>query len=186
MSTRSRTRTLSTTGPRALTRGLVAAGGAAVLALGLGACGDTAGDEDGTSVEDVQEVEEEAQVGTDEEGGEYAYDGPYDSGFADQQDSLVDEQVTVSAAVDEVLDDTSFTVAGDDSGVEPLLVVDAGSSATVEPDVEVDVTGTVQLSFALAGVEEELGLDLDDELYAEWEGETYLVASAVDVGVEGG
>lgn len=182
MSTRTRTRTR--TGPRAVGRGLVAVGGAAVLALGLGACGGTAGDEDGTSVEDVQEVEEEAQVGTDEEGGEYAYDGPYDSGFADQQDSLVGERVTVSAAVDEVVDETSFTVAGDDSGVEPLLVVDAGSSAAVEADVEVDVTGSVELSFVVVEVEERLGVDLEDELYADWEGEPYLVASAVDVGVE--
>ncbi|WP_299038571.1 hypothetical protein [uncultured Pseudokineococcus sp.] len=186
MSTRTRTTALPAAGPRPLARGLVAAGGAAVLALGLGACGGTAGDEDGASVEDVQEAEVDAQAGTDDEGAQYAYDGPYDAGFADQQDSLVGEQVTVSAAVETVLDDTSFTVAGDDSGVDPLLVVDAGSSAAVEPDAEVDVTGTVQLSFALAGVEEELGVDLEDELYAEWEGENYLVASAVDVGVEGG
>ncbi|GAA2024953.1 hypothetical protein WDZ16_01810 [Pseudokineococcus marinus] len=178
-----RTRTRSTTAVRRPLRGLVAVGGAAALALGLGACGDTAGDEDGTSVEDVNEAESEVEVDGE---GDYAYDGLYDTSYADQQDDLIGQEVTLSASVDEVLDDTSFTIAGDGSGLEPLLVVDAGSdtASMVQPDQEVDVSGTVEEVFVLTEVEADLGVDLDDELYAEWEGQTYLSADAVDVGVE--
>lgn len=187
MSTRTRTsaRTPSRR-RRAASARAAAAAGAVVLGLGLAGCGDTAGDEDGTSVEDVQEADEQAQVGTDEEGAQYAYDGPYDSGYADQQDSLVGEEVTVSAEVDEVLDDTSFTIAGGDSGVAPLLVVDAVTGTAVEEGQGVDVSGTVQLSFDVASVEERLGVDLDDDAYSAVVGQTYLEASAVDVGLEDG
>lgn len=186
MTTRTRTRALPTTGPRRLTRGLVAAGGATVLALGLGACGDTAGDEDGTSVEDVQEAETEVEAEAGAEEGALGYEGPYDDAFTEQQPDLVGQQVTVSAAVDAVLDETSFTLAGDGSGVEPLLVVgaDPQAASTVQADQEVDVTGTVEQAFVLTEVEEDLGVDLEDELYTEWEGQAYLAASAVDVGVE--
>ncbi|WP_337063180.1 hypothetical protein [Kineococcus sp. G2] len=186
MTTRDRTRTVPTTGPRALTRGLVAAGGAAVLALGLGACGDTAGDETATSVEDVNEAESEVETETEvgAETGELGYEGAYDSAFVEEQESLIGQEVTVSAAVNTVLDDSSFTIAGDGSDVEPLLVVSATSGTTVEEDMEVDVSGTVEQAFVLTEVEEELGLDLEDELYTEWEGQTYIMANAIDVGAE--
>lgn len=56
----------------------------------------------------------------------------------------------------------------------------------VEADQEVDVSGTVIETFVLTEAEEELGLDLDDELYPEWEGQSYISANAVSIGVEEG
>lgn len=194
MTTRTRTRAL--TGTRRLSRSLVAVSGAAVLTLGLGACGTTAGDEDGVSVEDVNEAESDVEAEVDEDGstdvdvdqGPLGFEGAYDSAFTDQQDDLIGQDVTVSAAVNTILDDTSFTIAGDGSGIEPLLVVGATSETAVEvaADQEVYVSGTVMEAFVLTEVEEELGLDLDDELYLEWEGETYIDANAVSIGVEEG
>lgn len=180
------TRTRSATAARRPLRGLVAVGGAAALALGLGACGTTAGDEDGTSVEDVNEAEQEVEAEADAGAGDYAYDGVYDNTYLEQQDDLIGQEVTLSASVNEVLDDTSFTIAGDGSDVDPLLVVGAASdtASMVQADQEVDVSGTVEQAFVLTEVESDLGVDLDDELYAEWEGQTYLSADSVDVGVE--
>jgi hypothetical protein len=151
---------------------------AAVLALsglGLTACGDdTAGNEAGADVQDV--TEDDVAVGP--------YDGPYDTAFYGDLDSYVGEEVTVSADVNEILSPTSFTIAGtDDTTVEPLLVVGATEVTGLESDLTVSVTGTVQEGFDVAAVEDDLGADLDDELYTEWDGEHYLVAKSVDTSV---
>lgn len=203
MSKRTRTRAGTTTGARRLGRGLVAAGGAALLTFGVSACGDTAGSEEGASVEDVQEdvqddeglVEDEApaedEVGLAGEENEvvgddvsYVYDGDYDSVFYDELDTYVGEEVTLSADVNEVLGDSAFTIAGtDDTSVDEFLVVGADGTEELEPGLTVQVTGIVEETFDVVGVEEELGVDLDDSLYNDWEGEGYLVATAVDTSV---
>lgn len=157
-----------------------AAGLVAVAALALTACGeeDTAGPETGIDVEDVQEEADEDDAALE------PYDGPYDTAFADDVDSYVGQEVTVSADVNEVLSTSSFTIAGtDDTDVEELLVVGATEVSGLEPDLAVAVTGTVQEAFDLPAVEDELGVDLDDDLYTSWEEEPYLVAESVDTSV---
>jgi hypothetical protein len=67
--------------------------------------------------------------------------------------------------------------------VEPLLVVGAEETAELEPDLAVAVTGTVQQAFDLPRVEEDLGVDLNDELFEQWDGEPYIVAETVDTAV---
>ena len=146
---------------------------AVVSALGLTACSDTAGAEAGADVEDVAE-EESLDEGL--------YEGPYDTDFYDGLDGYVGEQVTLSADVNEVITPETFTIAGtDDTTVEPLLVVGATGDAQLAPETTVEVTGTVQESFVVTDVEEELGVDLDDALFAEWEQEPYVVADNVEV-----
>ncbi|MEJ5914630.1 hypothetical protein [Pseudokineococcus sp. 1T1Z-3] len=176
MTTRTRTRAL-----RPAARALVAAGGALTLGLGLGAC-STSGSEEGASVEDVQE--DSADV--DEPATDYAYDGVYDSAFSDDQDSYVGEEVTLSADVNEVLSDSAFTIAGTgDTTVGEFLVVDSASTSGLEPELTVQATGTVMEAFDVVTVEEDLGVDLDDDLYSDWEGQNYLMATSVDTSVAG-
>jgi len=165
-------------------RPLAAAAVAGVIAfsgVGLAACGDTAGDETGTSVEDIQEGDAPATSPTTAAG---TYDGVYDNTFHDGVNDYLGQTVTVSADVNEVVDGNTFTIAGtDDTSVDPLLVTGAKSTSDLEPDLTVKVTGTVQEAFDLATVEDDLGVDLDDDLYDDWDGKPYIVASSVDTSV---
>jgi hypothetical protein len=43
------------------------------------------------------------------------------------------------------------------------------------------VTGTVMQTFVVTEVEEELGVDLDDAVFAEFEQEPYVVAENVEI-----
>lgn len=150
---------------------------AALLAastLGLTACSGTAGDEAGTDVEDIVEDDAAAADGP--------FEGPYDTAFYEDLDSYAGEEVTLSADVNEVITETAFTIAGtDDTTVEALLVVGATEVADLAPEVTVEVTGTVQQAFVLEEAEEELGIDLDDALFDEWEQEPYVVAETVEI-----
>lgn len=141
----------------------------ALSALGLSACGDTAGSEAGTDVEDIQE---EAADG---------YDGVYDSDFYDDVESYDDQEVTVSADVNEVLDISAFTIAGtDDTTVDPLLVISVDEATEIDEGTAVAVTGTVHQSFDFAMVEEEMEFDFDESVFEGWAGEPYIVASSID------
>ena len=61
------------------------------------------------------------------------------------------------------------------------VVVGATGDAQLSPETTVEVTGTVQQAFVVTEVEEELGVNLDDALFAEWEQEPYVVADSVEV-----
>lgn len=152
---------------------------AALSAVGLSACGgDTAGTEAGADVEDVT-AEEPAEEEPLEDG---PYEGVYDTAFYDGVDGYVGEEVVLSADVNEVITPESFTIAGtDDTSVEALLVVGATGDTQLAPETTVEVTGTVMESFVLTDVEDELGVDLDDALFTEWEQEPYVVAEDVEV-----
>lgn len=159
-------------------------GALSLAALGLAGCG-TSGPETGTDVEDIQEenpveettAEETTAAGT-------MYDGVYDQGFYDDLDSYEGQTVTVSAEVNEVISPSSFTIAGtDETTVEALLVVHDTQLSELQPELTVKVTGTVHKAFDLPTVEEETGLDLEDELYEQWNGEPYIQATEVDTSV---
>lgn len=150
------------------------AGTLAVSAFGLSACGsdDTSGTEEGVDVEDIQEEDVDPDS---------VYDGVYDTTFYEEVGTYDGEEVTVSADVNEIISSTSFTIAGtEDTDVEPMLVVSAEENADLEEEQTIGVTGTVQTAFELTVVEDDLGIDLDDEAYADWEGQPYLVASSID------
>ncbi|MDF9277688.1 hypothetical protein P4U43_07795 [Arthrobacter sp. EH-1B-1] len=161
------------------TRKLAMAGILPIAALSLAGCNSTSGTEEGADVEDV--VEEDDAV--DAESG--PYDGVYDTDFYEAYDSYVGEEVTLSADVNEIVSEKSFTIAGtDDTTVEALLVLADGQMEEVTPGLTVSVTGTVMESFDLPTVEEETGLDLDDEAFVDFDGENYVVAESVDTSVD--
>lgn len=180
-----------------MTRKLPAILSAVVLMLVLAGCEQgTDGPEAGATVEDIQEqfaaFEEdlgalEDRIGALEAGAEEVDaaddvidDAPAaDEAFFDDVQSYVGQQVTVSAEVESIIDTHAFTL---DGPREPLLVVSAtgsGDSELVEDGSVVKVTGTVQESFNVADVEEEFGIDLDDELFEDFGDEHYIVADQV-------
>lgn len=169
------------------TRKLAMAGILPIAALSLAGCNSTSGTEEGADVEDVVEEEPvaDASEAVDEGAAAEPYEGAYDTTFYENYDSYVGEEVTLSADVNEIVSDKSFTIAGtDDTTVEALLVLADGQMEEVTPGLTVSVTGTVMESFDLPTVEEETGLDLDDESFTDFDGENYVVAESVDTSVD--
>ncbi|MFJ8194706.1 hypothetical protein ACIQ8D_33885 [Streptomyces sp. NPDC096094] len=133
-------------------------------AVTVGGCGDgdTAGDEQGADVEEIQETS-----------------------FWSDVDKWVGKKVTVSADVNEVLNQHSFTLTGHpESDVDEVLVVSA-TTADVTEGQTVKVTGTVKAGFNAEAVKKDLGVNWNDPLYKDWIDEHYLVASSVDTTVNG-
>ncbi|GAA3710821.1 hypothetical protein GCM10022377_25490 [Zhihengliuella alba] len=149
-----------------------------LFVAGISSCG-TSGPEDGVDAEDIVEENGSSEAGSDPSADPTAVADP---DLFDDVDSFIGQEVTVSADVNTVIDGTSFTIAGTgDASVDELLVVAPGEEAGVSEDSSVRVTGTVEESFDVAAVEEELGVSLDGTEYEEWQGQRYLLASRVDL-----
>lgn len=153
------------TGPRT---GAFAAPLAVVAAIGLAACDDdSAGPEQATDVEDVAEADPDEN---------------------DPGAELLGQAVTVSGEISEIVDQGAFRIGGDDLGGEAVTVVspmggfgDMGVDITEEMvanDTVLQVTGTVR-QFNVAELEDEFGVDYDDERYEDVEGEAVIVADQV-------
>ncbi|WP_026531877.1 hypothetical protein [Arthrobacter sp. H41] len=148
----------------------------------IGCSTDTAGPEEDVDVEDVVEGEEAPAEPLTEDG---AYNGFYDRSFSDDYDSLVGEEVTVSAEVNEIISPVAFTIAGtDDTTVEALLIMHSEELSEVTDGLTVGVSGIVRDAFDLPAVEEDMGIDLDDELYGDWDQMRYIEANSVDTPVD--
>lgn len=159
------------------TRNLALSGMIGLTAVSLVACNATSGPEEGADVADVVEDDNVAAP----------YNGAFDSEFQDAYTSYIGEEVTVSADVNEIVSNTSFTIAGtDDTTVEALLVVTQEEVTGIEPGMAVAVTGTVMESFDLPTVEDDAGLDLEEDAHADYDGENYIVASEVDTSIATG
>ncbi len=99
--------------------------------------------------------------------------------FFEDPAALVGEEITVTVIVDEVVDPNAFRIAQRDPGGERFLVIHDGEVSPPEHSV-VEVTGTVS-EFNMAQVENDLGIDLDEETFELYEGEYGIVADLVDV-----
>lgn len=174
---------------------LMAAGVFAVAGLGLAGC-NTEGPEEGTDVEDISEGEvaesspaaeelpegdaAESSPANEELGAGYV--GPYDQTFYDEADTFVGQEVTISAEVTETLSDDTFVIAGGaGTTVDPLLIVEAQEIPSLDEGQVVELMGTVQQGFDVAAAEEQLGIELEDELYADYVGGPYLEATSGEI-----
>lgn len=121
-------------------------------------------------------------VGCDQ-GDETALEEAEEEGVAE---GMVGQSLTVSGEVTETFPSGAFVIAGDDfSFGEPaaagtlILPGDASEVARVAEEGRAQVTGTVR-EFVIADVEEELGVDFDDDLLVEYEEEFAIVADTVE------
>lgn len=114
------------------------------------------------------------------------------SDIADNPQEYYGSTVTVSGEVGELIGPRAFTIgAEDDLGGGSLLVVGAqqlpqimeGEADEITAQDVAQVTGPVR-EFNLTEVENEIGAELDDALFAEFEGEPAVVANTVDVTAE--
>ncbi|MEX5258358.1 hypothetical protein [Kocuria arenosa] len=72
--------------------------------------------------------------------------------------------MTLSAEVNDVLDDDAFVIAGTaETTVDPLLVLYNMDRIDIEEGQVVEVTGTVQQAFDLPTVEDATQKDLEDD-----------------------
>lgn len=99
----------------------------------------------------------------------------------DNVEDLVGRAVTVRSMVQETLGATGITLTTDG---EPLLVVNATNVPFTSPDaaigeeVPVQVTGEV-VQFVLADVENEYGLELDENLLVDYEQQPAIIAESI-------
>ncbi|GAA4753372.1 hypothetical protein GCM10023328_40790 [Modestobacter marinus] len=145
------------------------------LLLGLSGCGE---EELAVGETDVPDIRGEDDF-TD------PYTGEYDEQFREDVDVYAGTEVTVTAQVDDVLGPNSFTIVGpDDTSVEPLLVLVADEVPDLEAGLPVTVAATAAQEFDVAEVETQLGVDLEDEQYEEWEDQPFLLATIVEASAE--
>ncbi len=101
---------------------------------------------------------------------------------ANQTAQLVGQTVTVRSQPLEKVSPYSFTINDEQFfGSEPILVINASGEPFVFPpeeDTEVQVTGEVQ-QFVVADIERELGLELDEDLYVEFEDRPAIIAQSM-------
>nr|WP_297426566.1 hypothetical protein [uncultured Actinotalea sp.] len=131
-------------------------------ALALTGCADSAGPEEGTTAEDVADAE------------------------PDEEPVLLGRDVTISAAAEEVVGEGAVVLDAGDATDELLVLAADGTfealesvEDVVDEETVLQVRGTVR-RLDVAALEEELGLDWDDDEIEDWEGEAVLVADRLD------
>jgi len=85
---------------------------------------------------------------------------------------LIGQQVTVRNLVEETVGESGFIIEAGNG--EPILVL----NTTGDPNVPIQVTGEVR-SLVAADIEGEYGLELEDELYADYEGQAAIIAQSL-------
>lgn len=104
------------------------------------------------------------------------------SEVSDNPDAMYGQMVTISGGVQEIITPHAITIGNDEPLVgDTVLVVGADDFDTsVTEEDAILVTGEVQ-RFEIGAVEGALGVDLDDEALADYDGKAVLVASEVEV-----
>ena len=101
---------------------------------------------------------------------------------ADGVDGLIGQTVSLRSEVEETVGEASFLLEDDSLfGGEDVLVINASGEPFVlmdGDDTEVQVTGEVQ-QLIIADFETEYGLDLEPELYADYEERPVVVAQSI-------
>lgn len=159
----------------AATRRAAAALLAAGLAAGLSGCGDSAGPEQGTTLEDLQ-AEGPVVDDADEDAIAAASDDDTEL-FLPDQASYLGREVTVSGRIVEVFSPQAFVIGEGDLAT---LVTRRDTALELEPGTVAQVSGTVG-PFVLVDVEEELGADLVDTDFRDFESAPYIRARNVNL-----
>lgn len=158
----------------------------AAAGLALAGCGGADEDDTGTEVDDITGGEVTETPAAEEtpapEGTQtrLPFYGAYDREFTDDRAVHEGQEVTLTAEIVEVVSGNALEI-GDpgDITLDPLLVMHDLGATGLEQDQAVEVVGTVMTDFDLTTAEEELGVDLEDELYTDYEGDPWLRATEV-------
>jgi hypothetical protein len=152
---------------------------AAVLALSGAVLTGCAGVDDGAS---APQLETEVPDVRGAEDPDDPYRGLLDARFAEDLPAYFGQEVTVHAAVADVLSPRVFTVTSPEGDeVEPLLVVaTAGAGAEPSTGEELVIAATPTDEFDAEAVVEDLDLDIDPAELEEWDDEAYLVATELE------
>ncbi|MEX5302306.1 hypothetical protein [Kocuria sabuli] len=152
---------------------------AAVTALGLAGCNR----EDPVPADgEFMGNSAPATEGTPAEENRVVYEGQYNQEFIDEAAAYVGQRVTISGQVSRTLSPEAFAIAGP---ADPMLVVEEQEIPAVDEGQTVELTGTMRENFSVTEVEEQLGVELDDDLYTDFEGENYLMATQGRAGEQG-
>lgn len=143
----------------------------AAAAFVLPACSTSPTDETGVTDGDTevsQTMPEDDNVTTDD--------------LTDNLSNYIGQTVTVREEADEIIGEAAFLLENDELfGGEEILVINASNEGLflVEgDDTEVQVTGEVR-ELIIADIEQEFGLDLDNELYADYEQQPVIIAQSL-------
>ncbi len=139
-----------------------------------GAVEDSATDMEEMEDETFEQTEDAENVTTEE--------------VADGTEGLIGQTVTIRSDALEVIEPASFVVADQDFfGGEDILILNASGEIfeLPEDDTEVQVTGEV-VKFILADVESEYALDLDPDLYIDYEEQPAIIAQSIAAAPEPG
>jgi hypothetical protein len=94
------------------------------------------------------------------------------------EEIVVGQEVTIRAPVQEEISDQAFVVQAED-GTDVLVINSPGQPVTLPADdTPIQVTGEVR-EFVVADVEADYGLELDDELFVDYETEPAIVAESI-------
>jgi hypothetical protein len=151
---------------------------AAVLTVGVTACTDSAGPNEGTTLEDLQQGEAPAIEGPPAEEEDFA-EAPNDDTerYLPDQASYLGKEVTVSGTIVEVFNPRAFVIGEGDLAT---LVTRSDTGLTLQPGTVAQVTGTVG-RFVVVDVERELGADFADQDFVEFERAPYIAAENVNL-----
>jgi hypothetical protein len=101
--------------------------------------------------------------------------------LTDDVEQYIGQTVTIRSQVEQEIDLSGYILQSDEFfGGEPVLVFNPDGSSLNRPgdDVPLQATGTVR-EFILADIEREYGVDLDDQLYADYENQPAIIADYV-------
>jgi hypothetical protein len=172
---------------RRLPQVLATIAAAATTGLGVTACGgaDSAGPDQGTTLEDINEEGREDQGDLDdlqddatEQDIAEAPNEDDSTAFFDDQDAFLNRPVTVSGEIVEVLSPHAFVIGRGDQAT--LVSRPNADGVTLLPGYVAQVTGNVG-TFILTEVEEDLQVDFVDEGYAIFEDGPYIAATDVNL-----
>jgi hypothetical protein len=162
---------------RRASRRLVASVLAGVLAVGLTACADSAGPEQGTSLEDLQPNGAPAAPEDADEGDVAEAPNDDTERFLPDQASYLGQRVTVSGRIVQVFDPHAFVIG---EGGLATLVTRQETDLVLQPGTVAQVTGVVG-TFVVVDVEKQLAIDLDDEDFTEFDGVPHIAAENVNL-----
>lgn len=161
-------------GPRRLIASVLAG---VVVAVGLTACGDSAGPEQGTSLEELQPNGAPAAPGDADEGDVAEAPNDDTERFLPDQASYLGQRVTVSGRIVQVFAPHAFVIG---EGGLATLVTRQETDLELQPGTVAQATGVVG-TFVIVDVEKQLATDLDDEDFTEFEGAPHIAAENVNL-----